>query len=165
MSSGVEVRIIHDHGHLTALLEDLTKVFQRLVERGTQAIGESGDPLLDEAREILALLKEDTYEHFEREEHAFFPNLHANYPELREDLRALHHAHDEICEQIETVWRLLAAASSDDTAQLDQLSESQERLTSLYEAHTTDEWQLIRELLDRLDEASRAVILEQLKEI
>jgi hemerythrin-like domain-containing protein len=160
MSKDLELRIIHDHTHLKALLGDL----ERSLVVWSEADVDDSAPY-DEAKEILALLKEDTYEHFEREEHGLFPNLRADFPELSSDIDELLSAHNEICEVIEGLERKLLPAESRQPEDRARTVAFGQKLGQLYWQHTAAEWEVIRSLLERLDDDRRAVIVEQLKEI
>ncbi len=158
---GPETQLNHDHEHLDALLQDLA----RTIDAWGAADDPEGDPLA-EVREILGLFKEDTYEHFEREEHGLFPNLRADFPDLDADLDAMQRAHDAICQQIETLDAALTRADADRSeATIATARQEGARLEQLHRRHTAHEWGVIRRLLERLDDDRRAVILEQLREI
>lgn len=159
---GPEKRIDHDHAHLNALLRDLDRALEDWHE---DTVNEEMTPL-EEAREIISLLKEDSFEHFEREEHGLFPNLKAEYPELTEDLDGLGVAHNEICDHLVRLDNRLQSASEDlSHTERAITAAAGKRLGALFWAHTAIEWKIIRDLLERVDDGRRDVIMKQLGEI
>ena len=164
MSQDPQIRILHDHSHLMALLQDLDRALV-IWSAADRISDEQESGSLPDIREILELLKDDTFEHFEREEHGLFPNLRESYPHLDEEIAGLHRAHDEICEAIEALERQLQTAKDGLPESRARAVAAGQRLGQLYWSHTAVEWEMIRNLLDQLDERQRAVIVEQLKEI
>ncbi len=157
-----ENRIDHDHAHLNALLRDLDRALE---EWHDDTVSEEMSPL-EEAREVISLLKEDSFEHFEREEHGLFPNLKAEYPELTSDLDGLAVAHNEICEHLEVLDGVLNSATEDlPHTERASAAAAGKRLGELFWAHTAVEWKIIRDLLERVDDQRRDVIMKQLGEI
>jgi hemerythrin-like domain-containing protein len=157
--------IDHEHAHLSALLRDLENALGNWVDASLSdnpGKGPSAHSVLD----ILTLLKDDTYEHFEREEHGLFPNLRAKFPELSIKLDELQLAHEEICKnlmQLET--SLEKSPKNANFEHRAEITASAKHLVSLYWRHTAIEWKVLRDLLGRLDPDNQKVILEQLLEI
>ncbi|MCA9562602.1 MAG: hemerythrin domain-containing protein [Myxococcales bacterium] len=165
MSKGPEIRIVHDHDHQAALLSDLESALAAWSEERPLEEGDDTPPL-QAAREIISLLKEDTFEHFEAEEHGLFPNLRSDFPEVGAELDELHSAHDDISRQLELIERMLLDLPFD--AAPERRAEAVaavKRLGQLSWHHTAVEWGLIRRLLERLDEGRRAEIMKQIQEI
>jgi hemerythrin-like domain-containing protein len=160
-----EVQIVHDHGHLNALLVDLDTALRAWCGDEVGFESEEGRPPLEEAREIVGLLKDDTYEHFEREEHGLFPNLRSEFPALNDEIDLLQLGHDQICESLEDLERSLADAEEAPLEYRTRVTARSQRLGELFFKHTAVEWEMIRRLLETLDEHRRAIIVEQLREI
>ena len=165
MESGLEIHLCHEHDHQERLLDDLLAIIETWSGLKNNEV-ENNPKSLDDAREALNLLKEDTYEHFEREEHGLFSNLRTDYPELGTELDAMTKAHDVICRQLEALDEILNSATDNSplTVRADAAA-AIKRLEVLQKKHTQHEWGVISRLLERLDDARRSVILQQLREL
>tara|TARA_B100000029_G_C17213500_1_gene828992 strand:+ start:69 stop:602 length:534 start_codon:yes stop_codon:yes gene_type:complete len=157
--------IDHEHAHLSALLRDLEVALEKWVDASLTEDPETG-PNARSVLDILGLLKDDTYEHFEREEHGLFPNLRAKFPKFSIQLDELQVAHEEICKHLIQLEKALEKSPAGATFEhRAEITASAKQLVSLYWRHTAIEWKVLRDLLERLEPENRKVILEQLLEI
>src|SRR5690606_36980601 len=136
-------QIVHDHGHLTALLADLDTALLAWCGDDVGFESEEGRTPLEEAREIVSLLKEDTYEHFEREEHGLFPNLRSEFPALGDEIDGLQRGHDQICEKLEELERFITDSVDAPHEYRARVTAAGKRLGELYWKHTAVEWEMI----------------------
>ncbi|MCC6647725.1 MAG: hemerythrin domain-containing protein [Polyangiaceae bacterium] len=144
----------HDHAELHRSVVELGSL-ARALRAGQGSVDDARAQLID----LVAVLSEDLFGHFSREEEVLFPYVQAAVPELSGEVQALVTGHDAVCGALARLARL---AQSDAVAsQISLVCAAADRVAEGYTAHARDERALLSSLATRLTPAQRAELTER----
>ncbi len=141
----------HDHAELHRSIVELSSVARALREGRL-----SGDDARAQLVDLAAVLSEDLFSHFSREEEVLFPYVQATVPELSGVVLALVVGHDGVCGVVARLSHLVQSEAA--TAQPSLVEALIERLASAYAEHAREERALLTSLEARLTPAQRAEV-------
>lgn len=141
--------LVHDHGHLSALLLDVSATAERVRE------GELGwDEAIPEMEHAAGLLRDALLEHFAKEEEALFPFVEEKIPRFAERCGVVRADHDVVCGKLDALLR--ACRTRDHAAVVTTLAEFERA----YAVHSQKELELLREVATALDAEGRKALRE-----
>lgn len=143
----------HDHAELSRCVLDLGAAI-RGVREGHHAPDEVRAVLID----LLAVLSEDVFAHFAREEEVLFPFVQEAVPELADDVAALTAAHDGICGALSRLGRLVQSEGY--PSQFPMVAAMADRFADTYAEHSRHERAFLANVTGRLSPAQRAALVE-----
>lgn len=150
----------HDHHHLDRMVEAVDEAMQAAL-RGER----SPDEIQGEILEFLSVAEDEIYEHFDREEQGLFPFVLETMPESTERIRSLESAHDRMCGALSRMNRLASQDASTFGEEFDAFVAIFARFEANYSKHSSNEWALLRELAERVDNDQRGRLADILRNL
>ena len=160
MSYDPVTQLEHDHVHLTKMVESIRESVQSCLRGEMQPTDLEEDFL-----ELLELLREELYEHFDKEEQALFPYILAHFADTEEAIRGLEKGHDRMCGVATRMERMITGDDETFGEGFDGLVALFARFDANYVKHARDEARLLRSLQDRLSPEQRTEIAELIREL
>jgi hemerythrin-like domain-containing protein len=153
-------KLEHDHIHLNRVVESLRDSVQACL-RGEREPTE----LEDDFAEFVELVKDELFEHFEREESALFPYVAEQFPDLAPTIAGLSAAHDRICGVASRLEHVVAQGPRAFREQFETIVALFARFDANFMMHARDERDLIGSLSRRLNDEQRRLIAQMLSEL
>ncbi|TVR00490.1 MAG: hemerythrin domain-containing protein [Deltaproteobacteria bacterium] len=150
----------HDHRHLSRLVDGMRESLREAI-RGER----SAEDLRADLNEFVALVQEELFEHFGKEEEGLFPWLIERLPDTRDRVASLERGHDRICGVASRLQYIAGDSAVDLGAQLDTLVTLFARFDAYFTKHARDEWELLMEVKQRLEPDQRKELGRLLDEI
>jgi iron-sulfur cluster repair protein YtfE (RIC family) len=153
-------RLEHDHVHIGRLVTELRESIQEVL-RGERSAVELRDTL----DEFLALAQEEIFAHFEREETGVFPLLAEHLPDTRAVIAELELAHDRMCGVVSRMQHLVRGGDAALTSQFEAFVGLFARFDANFVKHARDEWELLRNVAERLGPEQRRELARRLESL
>lgn len=149
----------HEHDHLTRIFEDLDSQFRRIATDGLD--GE----VLETARGDLALGLEEMLHHFDQEEAVFFVRISDKFPEMADDVGKLVRMHEFICEQTQSLQRLLELDGAQLQTRVQEVHDYVAVLRGALRTHARQENAFFADALERMSADEREALLEEMRHV
>ncbi len=162
MSDDVLKHILHEHRHLVRLFDDAYESFSK-ISRSELDDSELNEALQTAADDLEVAL-EDMITHFNQEEEVLFVEIENRFPSMAEAIESLVQNHEAIA--ADTRWLLaFSGRRNHKSAEFEEALSVVSRVRDAISAHTRDEARIYGEALSLMDEASRAKMLDEMKEL
>jgi iron-sulfur cluster repair protein YtfE (RIC family) len=116
-----------------------------------------------EVIEFLTVAEDEIYEHFDREEQGLFPFVIKTMPDSEKRVRDLEMAHDRMCGVLSRMHRIADQAGEAFANDFDAFVAIFARFEANYSKHSKDEWHLLNELGQQVDDEDREELAEILR--
>jgi hemerythrin-like domain-containing protein len=135
----------HDHNQLSILYEDFDAVARVALEAQDDA------HLIEDARVALEDLTAKVLLHYTREEETLFPNVLAYDPSLAPKVRSLIQEHEEVRGALRDLEPVLRGPAEEVLRRRALFEARLERFRRLWTHHSNAEWEVLQEMIQRID--------------
>lgn len=150
----------HDHHHLDRMVEAVNEAVQSSL-RGKR----TPQDIQSEVLEFLTVAEDEVYEHFDREEQGLFPFVVQIMPDAKPTVRELELAHDRMCGVLSRMHRIAIRDPDEFAEDFDAFVAIFARFEANYSKHSEDEWTLLNQLAQEVDEDAREELSDILRKL